>query len=167
MKTVIIIPARMSSQRLPNKPMALICGVPMIQRVWQQAIKSNVGETYVACSEKAVFDLINNLGGNAIMTEPSLPSGTDRIFAALEQIKNFNSFESIINLQGDMPLINPEYIHKANEPIFSGFEIGTLVTDLSAKEEENVNITKVEVEWIQNQSLGKAKDFYKISKGEK
>ena len=77
MKTVIIIPVRMASQRFPNKPMALIDNVPMIQRVWERAINSQVGETYVACSEKEVFDLINGLGGKAILTDPSLPSGTD------------------------------------------------------------------------------------------
>ena len=92
MKTVIIIPARMASQRFPNKPLALIKGIPMVQRVWEQSIKSNLGDVFVACSEPEVFELITNLGGKAIMTDPKLPSGTDRIYAALKQVNNFKSY---------------------------------------------------------------------------
>ena len=66
MKTIIIIPARMASKRFPDKPLALINGIPMIQRVWERAIKSNLGKTYVACSETEVFDLITKLGGKAL-----------------------------------------------------------------------------------------------------
>ena len=165
MKTVIIIPARMASKRFPDKPLALINGVPMIQRVWENAIKSNLGNTYVACSETEVFDLITNLGGTAIMTDPKLPSGTDRVYAALQQIENYQSYEIIINLQGDMPLMNEYDIIKVNEPILKGFDIGTLATNLSIEEESNINITKVKIDWVKDKSLGIAKDFYKNSKG--
>ena len=165
MKTVIIIPARMASKRFPNKPLALINGIPMIQRVWENAIKSNLGDTYVACSEKEVFDLITKLGGTAIMTDPKLPSGTDRVYAALQQITNYKSYKSIINLQGDMPLIDVDDINKVNELILKGFDIGTLATNLSIEEESNINITKVKIDWVKEKSLGIAKDFYKNSKG--
>ena len=165
MKTVIIIPARMASKRFPDKPLVLINGIPMIQRVWEQAIKSNLGDTYVACSEKEVFDLITNLGGTAIMTDPKLPSGTDRVYAALEQITDYKSYQSIINLQGDMPLIDADDIIRVNEPILKGFDIGTLATNLSKEEESNTNITKVKINWVKEKSLGIAKDFYKNSKG--
>ena len=165
MKTVIIIPTRMASKRFPDKPLALINGVPMIQRVWENAIKSNLGNTYVACSETEVFDLITNLGGTAIMTDPKLPSGTDRVYAALQQIENYQSYEIIINLQGDMPLMNVYDIIKVNEPILKGFDIGTLATNLSIEEESNINITKVKIDWVKDKSLGIAKDFYKNAKG--
>jgi len=164
MKTVIIIPARMASQRFPNKPLALINKVPMIQRVWEQAIKSNLGDTYVACSEKDVFDLISSLGGVAIMTDPKIPSGTDRVYEALKQIENYKSYESVINLQGDMPYIHSNDIIKVNDPILNGFDIGTLATSLTLEEEKNINITKVKIDWIRKRSLGIAKDFYKESK---
>tara|TARA_Y100001970_G_scaffold288916_1_gene417695 strand:+ start:4526 stop:5257 length:732 start_codon:yes stop_codon:yes gene_type:complete len=164
MKTVIIIPARMASKRFPGKPMVLIDGIPMIQRVWQQAIKANIGDTYVACCEKEVFELISSQGGNAIITDPELQSGTDRVYAALKKINNYSSFESIINLQGDMPLINPNDIKKVNIPLKNDFEIGTLVTDLTNEEELNQNITKVTVNWIKEKSIGNAFDFYKIYK---
>ena len=164
MKTVIIIPVRMASRRFPNKPMALINGIPMIQRVWEQATKSNLGDTYVACSEKEVYDLITNLGGIAIMTNPNLPSGTDRIYSALKQINNYKEYKSIINLQGDMPLIDATDIVKVNQPLEAGFDIGTLATSLSSNEEKNQNITKVKINWIDKIS-GTAEDFYKKSKG--
>ena len=90
MKTIIIIPARMASQRLPNKPMALIDGIPMIQRVWEKAKLANIGEVVVACCEKIVFDKINSIGGTAIMTNPNLPSGTDRVY---EIINNHLSYD--------------------------------------------------------------------------
>ena len=165
MKTVIIIPARMASKRFPDKPLVLINGIPMIQRVWEQAIKSNLGDTYVACSEKEVFDLITNLGGTAIMTDPKLPSGTDRVYAALEQVTDYKSYQSIINLHAEMPLIDADDIIKVNEPILKGFDIGTLATNLSKEEESNTNITKVKINWVKEKSLGIAKDFYKNSKG--
>ena len=88
MKIVCIIQARLGSSRFPNKPLALINGVPMIQRVWQQAIKSKFGDVFVACADREIYDLINSLGGTAIMTDPDLPSGTDRVYAALKKIKN-------------------------------------------------------------------------------
>ena len=166
MKTVIIIPSRMASQRFPNKPMALIDGIPMIQRVWKQAIESNIGQVIVACCEKEVFQLINSLGGEAIMTRKDHPSGTDRIFEVIKNYPTKNQIESIINLQGDMPIINPETIKKVNIPLAQGFEIGTLITNLSSAEEKNENITKAKIDWIKKNNLGEAKDFYKKSKNE-
>ena len=90
MRTLIVIPARMASSRFPNKPMALIHGKPMIQRVWEQAVASNLGDVIVACSEREVLDRIISLGGKAILTDPDLPSGTDRIFEAIKNKNNIN-----------------------------------------------------------------------------
>ena len=93
MKTAIIIPSRMSSKRFPNKPMAKINGIPMIERVWKQGINSKIGEVYVACCEDEVFDLISSKGGKAIMTDPNLPSGTDRVFAAFNLLDNKDEYD--------------------------------------------------------------------------
>ena len=125
MKSVVIIPSRMASTRLPGKPLMEINGIPMIQRVWQQAIESNIGEVFVACSEIEVHDLIVSNGGKAIMTDPNLPSGTDRVHSAFLKIKNNKDIDVIINLQGDMPLINPEHILKVIDPLKRNFTIGT------------------------------------------
>ena len=164
MKTIIIIPARMASQRFPNKPMALIDGIPMIQRVWEKAKLANIGEVVVACCEKIVFDKINSIGGSAIMTNPDLPSGTDRVYEIINNHPNANQFECIINLQGDMPLVNPNDIQKVSIPLMQGFDIGTLVTHISKEEERNINITKAKVNWIKRENIGEAIDFYKKPK---
>ena len=166
MKTAIIIPARMASQRFPNKPMAKINGTPMIERVWRQGINSKVGDVYVACSENEVFNLIISKGGKAIMTDPDLPSGTDRVFAAFNLLENKNDYESIINLQGDMPLIDYKNIQSANKPLHNGYDIGTIATDISSNEIKNENITKVTVDWKEEGVVGNSLDFYKSIKTE-
>ena len=166
MKTAIIVPARMASQRFPNKPMAKINGTPMIERVWRQGINSKVGDVYVACSEDEVFNLIISKGGKAIMTDPNLPSGTDRVFAAFNLLKNKDDYESIINLQGDMPLIDYKNIQSANIPLHHGYDIGTIATDISSEEIKNENITKVSVDWKEEGLVGDSLDFYKLLKTE-
>ena len=160
MKNVVIIPSRMASTRLPGKPLMAIDGIPMIQRVWQQAIKSNIGEVFVACSEIEVHDLIVSNGGKAIMTDPNLPSGTDRVHSAFLKIKNNKDIDVIINLQGDMPLINPEHILKVIDPIKRNFAIGTLATNLNDNELNNPNVTKVEVDF-EKYNVAPALNFYR------
>ncbi|MDC3186972.1 3-deoxy-manno-octulosonate cytidylyltransferase [Pelagibacteraceae bacterium] len=160
MKNVVIIPSRMASTRLPGKPLMEIDGMPMIQRVWQQAIASKIGEVFVACSEIEVHDLIVSNGGNAIMTDPDLPSGTDRVHSAFLKIKNNKDIDVIINLQGDMPLINPEHILKVIDPIKENFTIGTLATNLNDNELNNPNVTKVEVDFKKNE-IAQALGFYR------
>ena len=163
MKTAIIIPSRMSSKRFPNKPMAKINGIPMIERVWKQGINSKIGDVYVACSEDEVFNLITAKGGKAIMTDPNLPSGTDRVFAAFNLLDNKDEYESIINLQGDMPLIDSINIQSVNIPLENGYDIGTIATDISSEEEKNENITKVAIDWKEVDVVGNSLDFYKFS----
>ena len=87
MKTLILIPARMASKRFPNKPMSMINKKPMIAHVWEKAQEANLGKVLVACCEKEVFECIQSFGGEAILTDPKIPSGTDRIYAALENYK--------------------------------------------------------------------------------
>ncbi len=163
MKSIIIIPSRMDSTRFPGKPLVKILGIPMVQRVWQQALNSNVGDVYVACSEKEVYELISDLGGNAILTDPNLPSGTDRIHSAFEKINNTEKIDCIINLQGDMPFIDSIHINKVIEPIKKGYLIGSLVTDLKYDEYNNKNITKVSINW-KNDSIGEAIEFFRLKK---
>jgi len=163
MKTAIIIPSRMSSKRFPNKPMAKINGIPMIERVWKQGINSKIGDVYVACSEDEVFNLITSKGGKAIMTDPNLPSGTDRVFAAFNLLDNKDEYESIINLQGDMPLIDSINIQSVNIPLENGYDIGTIATEISNEEEKNENITKVSIDWKEADVVGNSLDFYKFS----
>ena len=130
----------------------------------EKAKLANIGEVVVACCEKIVFDKINSIGGTAIMTNPDLPSGTDRVYEIINNHPNANQFECIINLQGDMPLVNPNDIQKVSIPLMQGFDIGTLVTNISKEEEKNINITKAKVNWIKRDNIGEAIDFYKKPK---
>ena len=107
-----------------------------------------------------MHDLIVNNGGKAIMTDPNLPSGTDRVHSAFLKIKNNKDIDVIINLQGDMPLINPEHILKVIDPIKRNFAIGTLATNLNDNELNNPNVTKVEVDFKKNE-IAQALSFYR------
>ena len=162
MKTIIIIPVRMAATRFPNKPMALIDNKPMVMHVWEQAKKSNIGRVIVACCEKEVESCILSAGGEAILTDPALSSGTDRIYEVIKNDDDFILADSIINLQGDMPLIRAENIQNVNEPIIQGYDISTLVTNFSSQlEKNNNNITKAKVKWIKKEKMGEAVDFNK------
>ena len=110
---IILIPARMNSTRLPNKPLADINGVPMIVRVWQIAVDANIGRVIVASGDTEISKAIQNEGGEAILTDPALPSGSDRIFAALENADPSKKHDIIINLQGDLPLLERSTITAA------------------------------------------------------
>ena len=101
------------------------------------------------------------------MTEPNLPSGTDRVYAAFNSLENKDDYESIINLQGDMPLIDPTNIASVNLPLKNGYTIGTIATNISIEEEKNENITKVSIDWKNSHDVGNSIDFYKSYKKNK
>ena len=164
MKILIVIPARMASTRFPNKPMALLNNKPMILHVWERAKESNLGKVLVACCEEDVANCIRSAGGEAVLTDPNLPSGTDRVYAAIKNDDDFLMNDTIINLQGDMPLIDTQSIGQINKTIIQGYDISTLVTSFSSeKEKKNKNITKAKINWIKKEKIGEAKDFYKNS----
>lgn len=106
MNPLIMIPARMAATRLPDKPLADIGGKSMIVRAYEQAALSGL-PVAVAAGDQAIVDAIEAIGGTAVLTDPDLPSGSDRIRAALEAIDKDGQFDAIINLQGDMPFADP------------------------------------------------------------
>ena len=111
MNNLIIIPSRLESSRLPNKPLAEIAGLPMIIHVMNRANQSKCGDVIVATPNKEIFDIVNSHNGIAVMTKLSHESGSDRIFEALEKYDQDNKYEKIINLQGDLPNIDPSFIN--------------------------------------------------------
>ncbi len=130
MKTAIIIPSRLGSTRLPNKPLALIHGKTLIQHCYDSAVRANCGEVFVATDSEEIAGIITKIGGNAIMTPSDLPSGTDRIFHAYNQIGK--EFDLIVNLQGDVPNISPIIIQKTIQTIQqTGCDISTAVMKIS------------------------------------
>ena len=106
MNPLIMIPARMAATRLPDKPLAEIGGKPMIVRAYESALNSGL-PVVVAAGDQAIVDAIVDIGGQAILTDPDLPSGSDRIRAALEAIDPDGQYDAVINLQGDMPFADP------------------------------------------------------------
>ena len=126
MKTAIIIPSRLGSTRLPNKPLAIIHGKTLIQHCLESAINASVGEVFVATDSEKIADIVQKAGGFAIMTPSDLPSGTDRIMHAYKQIGK--NFDCIVNLQGDVPNISPQIIKKTVEVLTkTGCDIATAV----------------------------------------
>jgi 3-deoxy-manno-octulosonate cytidylyltransferase (CMP-KDO synthetase) len=109
-KPIIMIPARMAATRLPGKPLADIGGVPMIVRVLRQAVAAEIGPVVVAAGDRAIAEAVEASGGKAVLTDPDLPSGSDRILAALAQVDPKRMYDAVINLQGDMPFVAPEVI---------------------------------------------------------
>ena len=106
MNPLILIPARMAATRLPDKPLADIGGKPMIVRAWEQAALSGL-PVAVAAGDQAIVDAIRAAGGVAVLTDPDLPSGSDRIRAALDVLDPQGRHDAVINLQGDMPFADP------------------------------------------------------------
>ena len=162
-KTAIIIPSRLEAVRLPNKPLELINNKEMILHVYEAAKKSNTGEVYVATPDQKIKDLIINSGGKAILTSFNHQTGTDRVFEVFKnQLKSEPSI--IVNLQGDMPNIDPKTITKLVSYMNKGkCDIGTLASTFSSeKEMVDENNVKVSVkEKLESNQFVKATDFFR------
>jgi 3-deoxy-manno-octulosonate cytidylyltransferase (CMP-KDO synthetase) len=139
MQPVILIPARMSATRLPGKPMADIAGRPMIVRVLERARLAGIGnKIVVACDDERVAAAVTQSGGEAVMTRSDHPSGSDRIFEALQRLDPQKKFDVVVNLQGDMPLIEPSLIHQVCDLMRDpAVDIGSLVSEIQQEEERN------------------------------
>jgi len=144
-KIAIIIPARLASTRLPNKPLANILGKSMIQRVYEKAVEADLGPVYIACDGDEIANNVSSFGGNFIITNPDLPSGTDRIYAASQAIAQ--KFDLIINLQGDLPNIDSKVIRAAAEAALKhDCDIATVASKIKNRTEiANPNVVKIAV----------------------
>jgi 3-deoxy-manno-octulosonate cytidylyltransferase (CMP-KDO synthetase) len=110
MNPIVIIPARLAATRLPGKPLADIGGIPMIVRVLRQAEAAGAGPVAVAAGDYEIVAAVEGAGGRAVLTDPDLPSGSDRILAALEELDPQAQHDVVINLQGDMPFVDPSVL---------------------------------------------------------
>jgi 3-deoxy-manno-octulosonate cytidylyltransferase (CMP-KDO synthetase) len=142
--TVVLIPARLGSTRLPDKPLAAIADVPMIVHVWRRACEAGVGPVVVACAEPAIAAAVDAHGGESVLTDSDLPSGTDRSFQALGRIDPQRRFARVINLQGDLPTLDPAAIRSVLEPLDQlGTDMGTLaVATEDPLEKADPNVVK-------------------------
>jgi 3-deoxy-manno-octulosonate cytidylyltransferase (CMP-KDO synthetase) len=161
MNPVLLIPARMASTRLPAKPLADIAGLPMIVRVWQQARAAGLGPVVVAAGEAQIVDVIKSHGGEAVLTDPDLPSGSDRIWAALQAIDPQGQHDVVVNLQGDLPALDPAQIKAVVHALArSGADIATLAAPIDNDEDKaNPAVVKAIVAWDAAGQLGRALYF--------
>ncbi|MFB2552676.1 3-deoxy-manno-octulosonate cytidylyltransferase [Ensifer soli] len=143
--TLVLIPARMASTRLPGKPLADICGVPMVVQVARRAREADVGRIVVAVDDQAVFDVVTAAGFEAVMTRVDHQSGSDRIHEALRAVDPQGRAKTVINVQGDLPTVEPETIRAALRPLEDpAVDIATLTVEIADEHEKtNPNVVKV------------------------
>ena len=126
MKTLIIIPSRLSAKRLPGKPLLKINGLSIVTHVYRKAVEANIGEVFVAAEDQEIVEDVKENGGQAILTRNNHKTGTDRVYEALEKL-GITDVELVMNLQGDEPLMNIEDIKKLHtQMIKNKSELGTL-----------------------------------------
>ena len=160
MKSIIIIPSRLASTRLPNKPLIDIGGKPMIVRVLESARRSNIQDIVIATPDIEIAEVVKKAGGEYVLTSDHHHSGTDRIMEALRKLDPFRNIETVINLQGDLPFISPEYINSLETIIkINGVDIGTLISYLSENNKDDPNIVKVAMNFKDEEKVGKAVYF--------
>jgi len=142
---IVLVPARMSSTRLPGKPLADIWGEPMIVHVWRRAMEADVGPVLVAADDARIVEAVTAVGGRATLTRPDHGSGSDRIFEALTAVDPDGRHDVIVNVQGDLPTIARQAVRAAVGPLADrDVDIATLATEIRRAEERNdPNVVKV------------------------
>ena len=142
---IVVIPARMASTRLPGKPLADIAGVPMIVQVWRRAEEAGVGPVVVAAAEPEIAEAVERAGGRAVLTDPGLPSGSDRIHQAVERLDPDRRHDVVINLQGDLPALDPRDLVRVLAALsHPDAQIATLCAAITeAEERRNPNVVKI------------------------
>ena len=165
MKTLVIIPSRLSATRLPGKPLLKINGLSIISHVFKRAVEANIGEVYVAAEDQEIIDDVNNNGGQAILTSEIHKSGTDRIYEALKIIGK-SDIELIMNIQGDEPLMNIEDIRNLqNQMIKTKSRLGTLASNIKNKNlhEKQSTVKVITKESLENSKFPEAINFMRKS----
>ena len=161
MKTLVIIPSRLSASRLPGKPLLKINGLSIISHVYKKAQEANIGEVFVAAEDQEIIEDVGKNGGKAILTSNNHKTGTDRIYEAFVKL-NRTDIDLIMNLQGDEPLMNIEDIQNLNnQMILTKRDLGTLAAKINNKKVfENHNIVKVITEEsLENSKFPRAINF--------
>lgn len=162
MNPIVLIPARMAATRLPNKPLADIGGTPMIVRVLNQALAAGVGPVAVAAGDREIVEAVQAAGGVAVLTDPDLPSGSDRILAALAQLDPGFEHDVVINLQGDMPFVDPAVLSDCARILkeFEDADIATVVApEASIADRGNPDVVKAVLAMEDDGQSGRALYF--------
>ena len=151
-KLIVTIPARLAATRLPNKPLADIHGRPMIVHVWERVVAAigSIDQVIVAAGDAEIVDVMQSAGGRVVLTDPDLPSGSDRVFRAIQEIEKQDgiTLEHIINVQGDLPTLAPEIVKKTANLLQDGSDMASLVAKIiDPREIDNPNVVKAIVSW--------------------
>jgi len=151
----------MASTRLPGKPLASIGGVPMIVRVWARAMAAGLGPVVVAAGEAEIVAAVEKAGGQAVLTDPGLPSGSDRIWAALAAADPQGAHDVVVNLQGDLPALDPEQLKTVVTCLTkTGADMATLAAPIDNEADEvNPAVVKAVVAWDAQERFGRALYF--------
>lgn len=159
--TLVVIPARMASTRLPGKPLEDIAGAPMIVQVWRRACEAGLGPVVVAAAQRAIADAVKAAGGTAVLTDPNHPSGSDRVYEAVRTFDPDGRFDAVVNLQGDLPTIEPGAVRAvANALNSDDADIATAAAEITdAAERENPNVVKAVAGFVPGARIARALYF--------
>jgi len=155
----------MASSRLPGKPLADIHGEPMVVHVWRRCLEAALGPVFVACADAEIAAVIERIGGRAIMTDPALSSGSDRVHAALEVVDPAGAHDVVINPQGDTPTIEPALLHALLKPLADpAVDIVTMAAEIRDPHEVlDPNVVKVALERTADPAVGRALYFSRLT----
>ena len=162
MSAIVVIPSRMASTRLPGKPLEIIGGEPMIVQVWRRAVEADVGRVVVAAADRVILDAVDRAGGEGVMTDRDLASGSDRVYQALGRIDGEHRHDVVLlNLQGDLPTLEPSAMRLAVAALAeTGADIATLVAQTTDDGEcSDPNVVKAVVSWRDGGKTGRALYF--------
>ena len=167
-RPIVLIPSRLAASRLPNKPLADIWGIPMIVHVWRRAREADLGPVMVAAGDMAIVEAVRDAGGEAVMTRSDHPTGTDRLFEALERLDPDRRFDAVVNLQGDLPTIEAPVVRAALAPLVDAADadIGTIAAEIVRLEERSdPNVVKAVVAFTRPgpPAMGRALSFSRAS----
>lgn len=144
-KVLVVIPARLSATRLPDKPLADIAGEAMIVHVWRRAKEAGAGRVVVATDAEKIAQVIEEAGGEAVMTRSDHPSGSDRVHEVVERLDPDGDLDAVVNVQGDLPTLEPRLISDCLLPLGNtAVDIATLAAEITDPEERgNPNVVKI------------------------
>jgi len=163
-RPIVVIPARMASTRLPGKPLADIHGAPMIVHVLRRAEAAAIGPVLVACAEAEIKQAVERAGGRAVLTRPDHPSGSDRIHEALGLADPERRHDVVVNLQGDLPMVDPALLRAVLSPLADpAVDIGTIAVPVrDPAERDNPNVVKAAAGFAAGQRIARALYFSRL-----
>jgi 3-deoxy-manno-octulosonate cytidylyltransferase (CMP-KDO synthetase) len=160
-RPIVLVPARLASSRLPGKPLAEIAGEPMIVHVWRRAVEAGIGPVVVAAADREIAHTVERAGGVAILTRPDHETGSDRIFEALGRLDPARDHDAVVNMQGDIPTIEPEAIRAVLAPLSDpAVDVATLAAEIVREEERSdPNVVKAVLALAPGARIGRALYF--------